>query len=337
MTQLNRNQANRNQATTSRLIRNQAIWKYARILTVLFIIIAVLISVPPTIQAQEGVTQHTVQPGENLFRIALRYGLTTEQLAAANGIYDPSLITVGQVLIIPAGAVIPGATPTSTSVATVGVTPTPQPVQPALEPPAPVVTEPDVVTAPPTTKIIASYVVQSGDTLLKIAEKFDISTFEILSANNITNPNLIYPGENIVIPEKLPPGATPPPPVAPAAPQGNKVILVVLGQQMVYAYENNKLVRSTLASTGLPYTPTVQGTYAVYVKYPAQLMYGPGYYLPNVQWVMYFYEGYGLHGTYWHENFGQPMSHGCVNLPNAEAEWLFNWAEVGTPVIVRYT
>ena len=44
-------------------------------------------------------------------------------------------------------------------------------------------------------------------------------------------------------------------------------------------------------------------------------MSGPGYYLPGVPYVMYFYQGYGLHGTYWHDNFGQPMSHGCVNLP----------------------
>ena len=65
-------------------------------------------------------------------------------------------------------------------------------------------------------------------------------------------------------------------------------------------------------------------------------MSGPGYYLPDVPYVMYFYQSYGLHGTYWHSNFGQPMSHGCVNLPTPEAEWFFNWAEVGTPVHVQW-
>jgi lipoprotein-anchoring transpeptidase ErfK/SrfK len=65
-------------------------------------------------------------------------------------------------------------------------------------------------------------------------------------------------------------------------------------------------------------------------------MSGPGYYLPNVPYVMYFHGGYGLHGTTWHANFGHPMSHGCVNLPTSEAEWLFNWAQVGTMVNIHY-
>lgn len=47
-------------------------------------------------------------------------------------------------------------------------------------------------------------------------------------------------------------------------------------------------------------------------------MTGPGYDLPNVPYTMYFYQGYGLHGTYWHNNFGTPMSHGCVNMPTPE-------------------
>jgi lipoprotein-anchoring transpeptidase ErfK/SrfK len=64
-------------------------------------------------------------------------------------------------------------------------------------------------------------------------------------------------------------------------------------------------------------------------------MSGPGYYLPNVQWIMYFYSGYAIHGTYWHNNFGQPMSHGCVNLPNNEALWFYQWAPTGTPVLVQ--
>jgi lipoprotein-anchoring transpeptidase ErfK/SrfK len=60
------------------------------------------------------------------------------------------------------------------------------------------------------------------------------------------------------------------------------------------------------------------------------------YYLPNVPHVMYFYGGYGLHGTYWHNNFGTPMSHGCVNLSQTDAEWLYNWASVGTKVVTHY-
>ena len=60
-------------------------------------------------------------------------------------------------------------------------------------------------------------------------------------------------------------------------------------------------------------------------------MTGPNYYLPDVPYTMYFYGGYGLHGTYWHNNFGQPMSHGCVNLETGNAQKLFEWAEPVVP------
>lgn len=111
---------------------------------------------------------------------------------------------------------------------------------------------------------------------------------------------------------------------------------VDLTNQVLTAYEGDTPVRTTLVSTGLPGTPTVVGQFNIYVKYPAQLMVGPGYYLPDVPWVMYFYNDYGLHGTYWHNNFGHPMSHGCVNLPTPEAEWLYNWASIGTLVNIHY-
>ena len=52
--------------------------------------------------------------------------------------------------------------------------------------------------------------------------------------------------------------------------------------------------------------------------------------------MMYFYKDYGIHGTYWHNNFGTPMSHGCVNLTIPDAEWLYNWASYGTTVKVHY-
>ena len=64
-------------------------------------------------------------------------------------------------------------------------------------------------------------------------------------------------------------------------------------------------------------------------------MTGPGYYLPGVPYTMYFYKGYALHGTYWHDNFGTPMSHGCVNLETNDAEWLYEFASVGTLVNVH--
>lgn len=109
-----------------------------------------------------------------------------------------------------------------------------------------------------------------------------------------------------------------------------------LSKQRVYAYEGNKIVRKFVVSTGTWMTPTVTGTYRIYVKYRYAHMSGPGYYLPNVPYTMYFYKGYGIHGTYWHNNFGTPMSHGCVNMRTDEAGWLFNWASVGTIVNIHY-
>jgi lipoprotein-anchoring transpeptidase ErfK/SrfK len=121
-----------------------------------------------------------------------------------------------------------------------------------------------------------------------------------------------------------------------AAGNGSRWIDVDLTHQMVYAYEGETLVNSFLVSTGTWLTPTVTGQYKIYVKYEKANMHGPGYFLPDVPYVMYFYKGYGLHGTYWHHNFGTPMSHGCVNLETGNAGWLFNWASVGTVVNVHY-
>ncbi len=111
---------------------------------------------------------------------------------------------------------------------------------------------------------------------------------------------------------------------------------VNLSQQQIYVYEGDVLVNSFIVSTGLPDTPTVTGDYRIYVKVPVQDMSGPGYYLSDVPWVMFFYEDYGFHGTYWHNNFGTPMSRGCVNLSVEDAEWLYNWASVGTRVSIHY-
>jgi tetratricopeptide (TPR) repeat protein len=110
---------------------------------------------------------------------------------------------------------------------------------------------------------------------------------------------------------------------------------VDLSQQRTYAYEGNQLVQTFVVSTGTWAYPTVTGVFHIYVKYRYTTMIGPGYYLPNVPYTMYFYKGYGLHGTYWHHNFGTPMSHGCVNLKTEDAGWLFQWASVGTVVNVH--
>ena len=127
-----------------------------------------------------------------------------------------------------------------------------------------------------------------------------------------------------------------PEPVVNTGGGGVRWIDVDLSQQRLYAYEGNTIVASFLVSTGVPQFPTVTGQYRIYIKLVSTLMAGDGYYLPDVPYTMYFYKGYGIHGTYWHNNFGHPMSHGCVNMYTPDAEWMFYWASVGTLVNVHY-
>lgn len=118
--------------------------------------------------------------------------------------------------------------------------------------------------------------------------------------------------------------------------EGKRWIDVDLSNQRTYAYEGDQVIRSFIVSTGTWQYPTVTGQYHIYVKYDSAPMSGPGYYLPGVPFIMYFYKGYGIHGTYWHNNFGTPMSHGCVNLTIDDAEWLYHWASIGTLVNIHY-
>ncbi len=127
-----------------------------------------------------------------------------------------------------------------------------------------------------------------------------------------------------------------PQPTAPPDQGGaGKWIEVDLSEQRLYAHENGQIVLAAVVSTGLRGTPTVSGRFQIQTKYAAVDMSGPGYYLRNVPYTMFFYRGYAIHGTYWHNNFGRPMSHGCVNMKTPEAQWLFGWAPVGTLVVVH--
>ncbi len=244
----------------------------------------------------EGPIVHVVQRGENLFRISLRYGVSMDAIAAANGIVNPHHIYAGQRLIIPVGSTL-------------------SPVPPS-----------------PST---GTYVVQPGDTLFRIALRHSVSLWDLARANGIQNPALIYVGQVL----RIPSGSVSAPSSSsssPAPSHAGRWIDVDLSAQRLTAYEGDVPVRTIVVSTGLPQTPTPVGQYRIYVKYLYDDMSGPGYYLPNVPFVMYFYRGYSLHGTYWHNNFGRPMSHGCVNLPTSEAQWLYNWASVGTLVNIHY-
>ena len=121
----------------------------------------------------------------------------------------------------------------------------------------------------------------------------------------------------------------------------NKVIYVNINSQTMVAYENDAVVFETPISTGKGATPTEPGTYSIYRKTPSRYMQGPlpgstdEYDLPGTPWNMYFTkEGGVIHGAYWHNSFGRPASHGCINMPLDMARQLYEWADLGTKVIV---
>ncbi len=116
-----------------------------------------------------------------------------------------------------------------------------------------------------------------------------------------------------------------------------KLITVDIGKQMLYAWEGGKILHQTKISSGLSKTPTVKGSFKILRKTPLTRMKGESqwygkYDYQNVPNTMYFYQGYAIHGAYWHNRFGRPNSHGCVNVPLTSAEWLYNWASKGTRV-----
>lgn len=123
----------------------------------------------------------------------------------------------------------------------------------------------------------------------------------------------------------------------------DKWIVVDTTSKRLYAYEQTNLVNSFLVSAGAPRTPTVTGQFSIYAKYAIQDMRGNNvdgsqYFQPNVQWINYFYGGYAIHGNYWRplSYFGNVnSSHGCVGLVNSDAQWVYDWAPIGTTVIVH--
>jgi lipoprotein-anchoring transpeptidase ErfK/SrfK len=281
--------------------------KFLRV-SILFVGLAMLAAMRVPTASAASPNFVIVSYGDTLAGIAARVGATIDALARANGLPNPNFIYVGQRIMVPPGV--------GTSNAPVNV--------PAAG---------------------SVYTVAAGDSLTIVASRFGTTIDNLMRVNNLINPNFIYVGQRLNVPGKNPAPATKPASVPastpartnPAPPTSGKWIDVDISAQTITAYEGSQAIKSVLVSTGLSWTPTPIGRYSVYVKIPSQTMSGgfgaSAYYLPGVPWVMYFTGAYAIHGTYWHHNFGSPMSHGCVNLSIADAQWFYNWAQVGTPVV----
>ena len=124
----------------------------------------------------------------------------------------------------------------------------------------------------------------------------------------------------------------------------SKYVEVDLTTQRAFTFENGQRLKEYIISSG-KWDRTPIGTFTIWTKIRSQKMSGGSkltgdyYYLPNVPYIMFFYNaahpktaGFSLHGTYWHHNFGVPMSHGCINMKTEDAAEVFSWADVGTEV-----
>jgi LysM repeat protein len=245
--------------------------------------------------AQEPIT-HIVQPGENLFRIALRYGTTVDAIVAANGLTNARKIYAGQRLVIPRGAA---------NSAMAG--------------------HPEAMGG--------TYVVRPGDTLSQIAQRFGTTTAALARSNGIANPSTIYAGQVLRLSG-----------VAPAPSGGGKRIVVNLSEQHLYAYEGEWLVYSFVISSGVAPYYTRTGEFRVQRKLPKA--YGAAWSIWMPHWLGIYWAGSaenGIHAlpilpngqTLWAGYLGRPVSYGCIVMGTYEAQLLYNWAEIGTPVSIR--
>lgn len=163
-------------------------WLRTNVFIMIFLIIMAMV-VPANVQAQDdqGNQTYVVQAGDNLYRIAQRYGTTVSAIVTANSITNPNLIYVGQVLVIPSGSTPPTTPPPTT---------------------------PPTTNPPPPTTGTSTYTVQRGDNLSRIAQRFGTTVSAIVAINSIANPSLIYAGQVLNIPGgggvANPPTTTPP-------------------------------------------------------------------------------------------------------------------------------
>ncbi len=267
-----------------------------------------------TNQSAGGVQFYTVQAGESLSIIARRHGISLTELAGMNNLSPYRWLYTGQVLRVPGSA----------------------PEQPAAPAPAA-----EVQPAPPSEEVhldrteVVAHLVQPGELLPQIADRYGIPAAVLARINRLQNPNVVEVGQVLRIPPphalqllegsfaRLHPSQYPT--------QTERWIEVDLSEQLAVAYEGTIPIRAFVISSGVGNTPTVTGTFRIWAKIAMQDMSGGSrasgsyYHLEDVQNVQYFFKNYAFHGTYWHNNFGTPMSRGCVNLTEEDAAWLFDW------------
>ncbi len=330
---------------------------YRLLLTLLFLC-SLFVTTAPTLYAQAG--GYIVQPGDSLSAIALRYGVSMSDLAAVNGISNSDHVWVGQQLTIPGAD--GGSNRSGWSSTTTGTTVTVgrgdslsliaamygMSIQEIMDLNG--LTDPNnvwlgqqlqvrgsaaatqSVAAPQSSGDLIYHVVQPGESLSGIAAYHSVTMQAVMDANGLWDPNKVRVGQRLAIVGGRQPAVNNV--YAPSA--GQKRIVVDLSDQTLTAWQGSTVALYTSISSGTWNAPTITGYYKIDRKYLSQRMTGPGYDIDGVPYVMYFWEGYAFHGAFWHNNFGTPMSHGCIHVRPGEDQWLYNWAESGTDVYINW-
>ncbi|MCB0215720.1 MAG: LysM peptidoglycan-binding domain-containing protein [Chloroflexi bacterium] len=251
-------------------------------------------------------TQHRVQAGETLFGIARRYGVDVEDLKRWNGLPADGSIQAGSSLVVESpddrGGSEPGPAPET----------------------AP--------SAGPRGRV--AHIVVAGETLSSIADRYGETVVSLQRLNGLAD-DAIQVGQRLLVPEH---GAG----LAQAGP-GEKRIEVDISEQRMYVWQGETLVWSLVVSTGLPGYPTRRGSFAVQSKIPNAWSSAWQLWMPH--WLGIYWAGPSENGIHalpiingqrlWGGYLGSPISYGCVVLGSADAEQLYNWADIGTPVLIR--
>ena len=258
---------------------------------------------------------YTVQPGDTIFLLAGKHGISLSRLMSINGFSSEEWLQVGQELLVPHA-----------------LAPAPQPAHlvSALQP------APPIAEMQPGQIRPAVHTVQTGELLADIAEWYGVNPAALARLNGLQNDSIPEPGRALRVPSvdalELLQGMSQRLAQARYPTLAERWIEVDLKEQLAIAYEGVIPVRVFVISSGVEDSPTITGAFRIWVKIAMQDMRGgsraagDAYHVTEVRNVQYFHEDYGFHGTYWHSNFGTPMSRGCVNMTEEDAKWLFDWA-----------
>lgn len=257
------------------------------------------------------VQSYTGRPGGTLFLLAAKHGVSLP--ISINGFSSGEWRKTGQDLPVPRA-------------------PAPQSEHPAsaLQP------APPVAKMQPGRNHPAVHIVQAGELLSDIAQGYGVNPAAMARLNNLQNDSTLEPGRALRIPSadalELLEGIERRLERARYPTRTERWVEVDLNEQMAIAYEGAAPVKAFVISSGVSDTPTVTGTFRIWSKVAVQDMQGGNpsagtdYHRKDVRNVQYFYKNYAFHGAYWHGNFGTPMSRGCINMTDEDAQWLFDWA-----------